>query len=70
MTTPKKETSVEISPPLASYAPIEVEGSGVPYTGDGRQGDTRGTSPNYSYTRKDMAKSKKVHLEDGSRKKV
>jgi hypothetical protein len=74
MSNPKRETSIEITPPLASYAPIEVEGSGVPYIGNGRMGDTRGAGREgtqgckHGFTRKDMAKSFSQYS-DGSRKR-
>lgn len=60
-------------PRQASYDPEDV-GTGTPYTGDGRMGDTRHAgrqSTNGSkrgFTRSDMAKSYSQHC-DGSRKR-
>lgn len=62
-------------PRQATYVAVESEGGseGVPYTGSGRQGDTRGAGreatngSKHGFTRADMARSTKQRC-DGSRK--
>ena len=69
-----KQTSVEVTPPLASYVADETGGTGIPYTGDGRMGDMRGNDREATndskrgFYRKDMAKSYSQYC-DGSRKR-
>lgn len=54
------------------YAPVDT-GTGTPYTGSGRQGDTRGAGreatqgSKHGFTRGDMARSTKQTC-DGSRR--